>query len=95
MNTELKLFLVHCGYYDRDLCDGVYEFHINLPVVAESFEEAKKRVRENPEFQKKKMHVDGLQEMKLVNGYRIRLEKDAERPFDTVLISNRHRDLGE
>jgi hypothetical protein len=89
----MKLYLVHCGFYDLDLCEGIYESHINLLVAAASFDEAKKRVRENPEFKKRKMHVDGLQEISLVNGYAVNLAMVPSETGKTVLISNRHRDL--
>ena len=89
----MKLYLVHCGFYDSDLCDGIYEGHINLFVAAENFESAKTKVRLEPEFKKKKMHVDGLQEIELVNGYIVKLVSDQHRLNQTVLNSNRHRDF--
>ena len=89
----MKLYLIHCGFYDMGLCEGIYESHVNLLVVAPTFEEARVRVRENPEFHKRKMHVDGLQEIALVNGYTVNLFPDPERRGETSLISNRHRDL--
>ena len=89
----MKLYLVHCGFYDSELCGGIYEGHINLFVVAESFETAKAKVRLEPEFKKKKMHVDGLQEIELVNGYLVQLIPDQNRINQTLLKSNRHRDF--
>lgn len=89
----MKLYLVHCGFYDSDLCDGIYEGHINLFVAAKSFEDAKVQVRLEPEFKKKKMHVDGLQEVELVNGHLVQLVPDHHRLNQTVLNSNRHRDF--
>ncbi len=89
----MKLYLVHCGFYDSELCEGIYEGHINLFVAAENFDQAKSKVRTEPEFQKKKMHVDGLQEIELVNGFQVNLVKDQNRMEQTVLNSNRHRDL--
>lgn len=89
----MKLYLVHCGFYDADLCDGIYEGHINLFVAAESFEAAKVRVRLEPEFKKKKMHVDGLQEVELVNGHLVQLVPDQGRTSETILNTNRHRDF--
>ena len=89
----MKLFLEHCGFYDMQLCEGIYESHVNLLVAAENFEQAKIRVRENPEFQKRKMHVDGIQQIALVNGYEVNLLRHPSQHSDTVLISHRHRDL--
>jgi hypothetical protein len=89
----MNLYLVHCGFYDSELCDGIYEGHINLFVAASNFEEAKARVRSEPDFKKKHMHIDGLQEIELVNGYRVQLCPDSARLDQTILNSNRHRDL--
>lgn len=91
----MKLYLVHCGFYDMEICDGVYESHVNLLIVASSFEEAKKNIRENPEFKKKKMHVDGLQEISTVDGYRIEPVLDPFIEGKTIITSSRHRDFGK
>ncbi len=69
----MKLYLIHCGFYDEEISDAIYEFHINLPVVAASLEEAKSKVRQNTIFQKKKMHIDGIQEISQVDGFRLDL----------------------
>jgi len=89
----MKLYLVHCGFYDLELCDGIYEGHVNLFVAAENFEEAKNKVRLEPEFRKKKMHVDGLQEITVVGGYQVQLNQDQIWAGKTILNSNLHRDL--
>jgi hypothetical protein len=39
------------------------------------------------------MHVDGLQEIQAVNGFRVRLEWDASLDDQTQLLSFKHRDL--
>ena len=90
---NLKLYLVHCGFYDTELLDGIYESHVNFFVAAASFEEARAKVRFEPEFLKKKMHVDGLQEIRAVNGHKIDLTRDASLGDGTEIISSRHRDL--
>jgi len=89
----MKLYLVHCGFYDLELCEGIYESHVNLLIVASDFDDAKVRVRENTEFKKRKMHVDGLQEISIVSGFNINLTLHPTRLNETVLISNSHRDL--
>jgi len=89
----MKLYQVHCGFYDLDLCDGVYESHVNFFVVAESFEDARVKAREIPELKAKKMHVDGIVEIQAVQGAKIVLEKSAELQGRTILISHRHREL--
>ncbi|MGZ3775043.1 MAG: DUF1543 domain-containing protein [Pseudobdellovibrionaceae bacterium] len=88
----MKLFSIHCGYYDEDIFNGIYEFHINIPVAAVSVEEAKVEVRKIPVFKKKKMHIDGIEEIKSVNGYRIELISDAEN-IGTIIEQHLHRDL--
>ena len=40
----MNLFLIHCGFYDHEISNGIYEFHVNLPIVAENVEAAKKQV---------------------------------------------------
>ena len=89
----MKLYLVHCGFYDLSVCDGVYESHVNLFVVGESFEDARTRVKQLPEFREKRMHVDGLQEIEAVGGFRIQLVEDKGETAHTRLKSHRHRDL--
>ena len=69
----MKLYSIHCGYYDEEISEGIYEFHINIPIVAKDLEEAKSKVRKNINFQKKKMHIDGIQEIKMVDGFKIEL----------------------
>ncbi len=89
----MKLFLVHCGFYDSELCDGIYESHVNLFVVADSFEDARSKVKFSPEFKAKRMHVDGIQEIQAVNGYSIFTKEDPALNGKTIVISSRHRDL--
>jgi acyl-CoA thioesterase FadM len=90
---NLKLFQVHCGFYDMDVLDGVYEAHVNFVVAAETFEDARARVKLEPDFQKKKMHVDGLQLIEAVQGFRVELRADESLEGKTLVTSSRHRDL--
>lgn len=90
---NLKLYLVHCGFYDPELQDGIYESHVNLLVPATSFEEARANAKLDPDFQKKRMHVDGLQEIEAVRGYRVALREDPALEGKSRIVSNRHRDL--
>jgi hypothetical protein len=89
----MKLYMIHCGFYDPEVCDGIYESHVNLFVTAESFESARRRVRENTIFSKRRMHIDGMEEIEAVNGSRIRLEIDPALEGKTVTTASRHRDL--
>ena len=91
--TPLKLFLIHCGFYDTDVLDGVYESHVNFLVPADSFEDARAKVKLEPDFQKKSMHVDGLQQIDALRGYRIGLTIDPLLEGETIITSSRHREL--
>jgi hypothetical protein len=88
----MKLFMVHCGYYDKEVADGVYESHVNFFVVAESFEEARTNAKELAEFKRKQMHVDGMQEIIAVGGHQIRVgERDPKLEGQTRLLNYRPR----
>lgn len=93
MGYVMKLYLVHCGFYDLEICDGLYESHVNFFVVAESFDDARAKAKLIPEFRAKKMHIDGLQEIVAVGGHRIQLEEAFELQGETVILNHRHRDL--
>ena len=69
----MKLYLIHTGFYDPNIMDGLYEHHTNYFVVAENVNSAKKQARQNPIYRKKKMHIDGIQELNIIDGYRINL----------------------
>ena len=73
----MKLYLIHTGYYDSEIMDGLYEQHTNYFVVAENIIAAKKKARQNSTFKRKKMHIDGIQELNIINGYRIKLIENA------------------
>lgn len=62
----MKLYLIHVGFYDSELMDGLYEQHGNFFVVAKNVKEAKTRAKMNQVFQNKNMHIDGIQELNLV-----------------------------
>ena len=88
----MKLFLIHCGFYDEEISEGIYEFHINIPVVAESLEAAKSKVRLNPIFKRKKMHIDGIEEITMVEGHRVQMISEGATET-TVVQHHLHRDL--
>lgn len=89
----MNLYSIHCGFYDEEISEGIYEFHVNIPVVAETTDAAKTLVRENPIFRRKKMHIDGIQEIKTVSGYKIGLTLDVNYSGQTQIDSHLHRDL--
>ena len=72
----MKLYLIHVGFYDPDIMEGLYEQHVNYFVVAENVVGAKKKAREKTIYKKKKMHIDGIQELQNIDGYRINLIRD-------------------
>jgi hypothetical protein len=89
----MRLYLIHCGFYDGEVFDGVYESHANFFVAAESFEDARAKAKLHPVFRGKKMHVDGLQEIDAVDGHRVLLQKDASLDGASRVVGSRHRDL--
>ena len=46
----MKLFLTHCGFYDKDVSGGFYESHTNYFVVAPNVKEVKTRTKEISEY---------------------------------------------
>lgn len=94
IKTIFKLYNIHCGFYDQDISEGIYEFHINIPVVAQSISEARTIVRDNPAFKKKQMHIDGIQEIQVVDGYRLTLNPEQSLDSNqTIVVNHLHRDL--
>ena len=70
--NNMNLFLVHTGYYDKENSDGFYEQHSNILIVAKSIVEAKKNIKNNKEFIKKNMHIDGIKQINIIDGYDIK-----------------------
>lgn len=89
----MKLYLIHCGYYENEIMDGVYESHVNFFVVAESFEDARAKAKQNPLYQKKRMHVDGLQQLDAISGFRVTVEEDRALEGKTQVLTDRYRGL--
>ena len=79
----MKLYLIHVGFYDTEIMNGLYEQHANYFVVAENVKDAKKKAKQNSIYKKKKMHIDGIQELNNIDGYRINLTWD-DSSDDTV-----------
>ena len=72
----MNLYMVHVGYYDPSIGEGLYEVHMNFFTAAEDPKKAKENVLSLKEFQDKKMHIDGIQELNIIDGYRIKLEAE-------------------
>jgi hypothetical protein len=73
----MRLFVAHCGYYDRSIASGIFEHHVDLLVAADDFEAAKARVKRHPDFVARSMHLDGLMAVEAVDGFRVELVADA------------------
>jgi len=82
----MKLYLVHAGFYNSEIMGGLYEQHSNYFVVAKNIKDAKTKARKNLSFKKNKMHIDGIQEINAVDGYRINLVND--NLIDDMVIYN-------
>jgi len=75
------------------VCDGLYEGHVNYFIAAQTFDDAKIKVKSLDEFMIKKMHVDGIQEVQLVNGYKVNLILDQQSLGQTKIVNFKHREL--
>tara|TARA_X000000368_G_scaffold417525_1_gene414163 strand:+ start:1909 stop:2187 length:279 start_codon:yes stop_codon:yes gene_type:complete len=69
----VKLYLIHAGFYDNNVSSGFYESHTNYFVVADNVKSAKSKARSIKEYKDKKMHIDGIMEVREVDGYNINL----------------------
>ena len=89
----MKLYLVHCGYYDPEIGEGVYEFHTNFFVAAESALAAKQKAKGLPQYLSRRMHIDGIQEIEVVDGHRVNLVNEPEWQGKTLVNSFKHSQL--
>ncbi len=87
------LFLIHCGYYDTSLCEGAFESHINFYIVAQNIEEAKEKAKSTPFFKERKMHIDGIQQLEAIDGFRIELKEDKKLNGESIIHQNNYRQL--
>ena len=46
----MKLYLIHTGFYDKNVGDGFYEQHTNILVVASNAYEAREQVKLTNEY---------------------------------------------
>lgn len=90
---EQKLFLVHLGYYDPELSNGVYESHINLFFIGISFEDVRDKVKLDNLVQNHKMHIDGIQLIEKVNGHKITIDKKEGNA--TEIMNHNFRELSK
>jgi hypothetical protein len=88
------LFLIHCGFYDElTSSGGVFESHTNFFLVAENAEAARQKAKASEFFRSKRMHIDGIQQIEMVDGYRILLSREGAADHATQIQSFQFRDL--
>ena len=59
--------MMHVGYYDKNIGDGIYEIHLNYFVAALNPKDAKIKTQSFAEFKEKSMHIDGIKEISFVD----------------------------
>tara|TARA_X000000368_G_scaffold54002_1_gene38421 strand:+ start:8143 stop:8412 length:270 start_codon:yes stop_codon:yes gene_type:complete len=74
----MKLFMVHVGFYDKSIGEGIYETHLNYFIAALSPKEAKIKTQALEEFKEKSMHIDGIKEISNVQGYEVILKESSQ-----------------
>ena len=75
----MKLYLIHTGYYDKNVGEGFFEQHTNIFIVAKNAYAAREKVKKLPEYIEKKMHIDGMKEIVNISGYDINLKKTSNK----------------
>lgn len=94
MEHEMHLYLIHCGFYDDATSHGgVFESHTNFFLVAGSPEAARQKAKASDFFKTRRMHVDGVQQINSVDGYRIALVNNAAGAEANCIQSFQFRDL--
>jgi hypothetical protein len=89
----MKLFMVHVGFYDDEVGEGIYESHINFFVAASNAKSAKKKTFSMEQFKNKKMHIDGIKEISDVEGYAVTLQKSSNKNKSKVYSYNDSKKL--
>ena len=89
----MKLFMIHVGFYDDQVGEGIYESHINFFVAAGNAKSAKKKIMRMDEFRNKKMHIDGIKEITNVDGYEVHLPKNLQQKKSKVYSYNESKKL--
>lgn len=93
MGAGVKLYLVHVGYYDTGLGQGIFESHADIVIAAESFEEARTKAKAHGLSHGQKVHIDGMLRIDVVDGYEISLQENPAAKGASVLTSNKEREL--
>ena len=53
----MKLFMVHVGFYDKSIGEGIYETHLNYFIAAEDSKDAKTKTHALKEFQERTLLI--------------------------------------
>ena len=85
--------MVHVGFYDRSIGEGLYETHVNYFIAAENAKEAKIKTHSLEEFQAKSMHIDGIKEISNVQGYEVILKEGSESEQGKVISYDEAKEL--
>jgi hypothetical protein len=85
--------MVHVGFYDAEVGEGIYESHMNFFIAASNAKSAKKKTFKLEQFKNKKMHIDGIKEISVVEGYKVILEKSSHKNKFKVYSYNESKKL--
>ena len=78
--------MVHVGFYDQYIGDGIYETHLNYFIAAMNAKDAKAKTQNLEEFKAKSMHIDGIKEINNVEGYEVTL-KESDTNLEGEILS--------
>ena len=81
----MNLYMVHVGFYDPSIGEGLYEVHMNFFTAAKTPKDAKEKISDLKEFKNKKMHIDGIKELSYVDGYKVSLEETKNPKQEEIL----------
>jgi len=85
--------MVHVGFYDAEVGEGIYESHMNFFIAASNAKSAKTKTFNLEQFKNKKMHIDGIKEISDVEGYKVILEKSSYKNKSKVYSYNESKKL--
>ena len=85
--------MVHVGFYDAEVGEGIYESHMNFFIAASNAKSAKTKTFNLEQFKNKKMHIDGIKEISDVEGYKVILEKSSYKNKSKVYSYNESKQL--
>ena len=89
----MKLFMVHVGFYDSSIGDGIYETLLNYFLAAENAKDAKAKAQSLEEFKSKSIHIDGIKEISNVEGYEVILRESSYSQEGEVLSYDEAKEL--